>query len=315
MLHESVDVDSIVSNILIKHLLEDLQKKVTLIYSDKIPEQFREIYNLEEVQEKVSLSQFKVSDFDLLFTVDVNDPKRLGINEGLSLPPTINIDHHVNLNYFGSNKINDASYSSTSEMIFFFLEDVGYKINKEEAELVLLGILTDTDSFNYSTSTRVFKTVSKLIELGADFDTANTIAYRNNSLDQMKFWSVALKNTKIDKKGRFAYTTLSLKETSKYRNILQGTRTVADKFIRTLKNTDFGMVMTEDNDNFLKISIRSRRSGFGAIDLLKSFNGGGHFDGGGGKIEGLPFEKAVKRALAITREFVKNRSKNKPTLS
>ncbi len=306
-LHISTDPDSIISNILFKNFLEKLNKNVTIITPETVNSKFMRMYDLRDLQDSESVYK-KLDEYDLFVALDINEPSRVGLgDENHKIIKTINIDHHQDLNYYNPFKISDTSFSSTCEMVFLFFEDVEYKINNEEANMVLEGIITDTESFSYSASSRVFRTVSKLIELGANYDIVNAKIYRNNSLDQLKFWSKGLSKIKIDKKHRFSYIALSLKDIEKYKNILQGTRSLADKFARTVEDTDFGMVIIERDEGGVKISIRSRVIGYGLTKLLKDLNGGGHFDGGGGQIDNMSYKDAVKTALKITREFVKEK--------
>lgn len=307
-LHHSVDPDSITSNLLMLGFLKKIGKDVQIIYTESLPKQFKDTYELSGVSENVDMMSFDLSKFDLLICLDVNDPERIGLNgNDISKIRSINIDHHSGMDYFEPFKVNDTSYSSTAEMIFYLLEDFGYKIDKHEADLVLLGIMTDTDSFAYGASPKVFQTVSRLLELGADYDRVNAIMYRSNSLDQIKFWAMGLEKLVVDEKFKFAYIFLKKEEVAKFKDVLQGTRTLADKFSRTLKDTNFGMVMTETNEGNLKISIRSRLSGFGVLPLVKSLGGGGHFDGGGAQIDGLAVEVAVNKVLEVARDFANSR--------
>lgn len=302
MIHQSPDPDSIVSNILISRYLDKIGKNWDLYCVDEVPERFKKIYKLDSLNDGVDPNLIQFSNYDLFLALDVNQPSRFGLGEDVLLPLVVNIDHHYTENKFVGVKVNDHSYSSASEMVYYLMEDFKFKLEPDDANLVLMGILTDTESFSYGTTPRLFMTVSKLLELGAEYDKVDEIIYRNNTTDQIKYWSKALENVKVDKKYKFAYTTLDIKTIKKYPNVLQASRTIADKFIRTISGTNFGMVMTETEEGYLKISVRSRSSSFGVKELLKNLNGGGHLTGGGGRID-LPFDKAVKKTIKIARSF------------
>lgn len=306
-LHISADPDSIISNLVFKNFLEKRGKVVTLVTPENINSKFLNIYPLTDLKASEEIYN-NLDQYDLFVALDVNEPSRVGLDENsYKLIKSVNIDHHQNLNYYNELKISDPSYSSTCEMIFNFFGDVEYHVSEEDACLLLEGIITDTESFSYSASSRVFNTVSNLISLGANYDLVNAKVYRNNSLDQLKFWSKGLSKIKVDKRYGFSYIALSLSDINKFKDILQGTRSLADKFVRTLEGTDFGLVMIEKEEGGIKISVRSRVIGYGLVELLKSLNGGGHFDGGGGQIDDMEFKQAVTKALNITRQFVKNR--------
>lgn len=303
-LHQSPDPDSIVSNVLMSRYLKSIGKKHKVICLEKVHEKFRKSYPFNEIEDGLDVKDVNFDDYDLFIALDVNTFERFGFPKDISFKNVINIDHHFTENSVDGLKIIDTTYSSASEMVFYLLEDFGYKLNSEEAGYALMGIVTDSDSFSYSYNSRVFRTVSKLIDLGGNYDRVNEIVYRNNSYSQIKFWGDVLGRVKVDTKNKFTYVSIPLKITKKYPDILQGTRTVADKFIRTIENTNFGLVMTETEEGYLKISVRSKESNFGVPELLRRLNGGGHFTGGGGRMD-LPFEAAVKETLKITRRFAK----------
>lgn len=306
-LHQSPDPDSIVSNLLVARYLDKIGKKYKIVCFDKIPEKFKETYNTANlVNDGLDSAKFDLNLYDLFIALDVNQPVRFGLSENTKFKSVINIDHHGTQNTFDGLKINDSSYSSTTEMLYYFLTDLNYQFSSEEANLILLGIITDTDGFSYAGDSRVFQTVSSCIKLGGDYEKVNEIVYRNNSLDQLKFWGEAIKRVKVDKKYKFAYTAIDLKTAQKYPDLLQANRTVADKFIRSIENTDFGLTMMETEEGFLKISIRARSNDFNVMPLLKMLNGGGHFSGGGGRID-LPYKEAVKETLRISRKFAKDK--------
>ena len=304
--HQGVDPDSITSNLLLKTYLEIIGKEADIVIADEIPDVYRMFDGENKIKQKIDFSKFDFSKYDLFLTCDVNGLKRLGI-EDLKVVgdiKIINIDHHEGV-FDGTLYISDTSYSCTAEMIFYLLDDFGFKFDKDSAELVLSGIISDTDSFDYGISPRVFKTVSRLIELGADYDKIKFWLLRNNSELQLKFWSKILVNLHVDYENKFAYTYMSHKEFKGFEGVVHPTRTASDMFIRTIKDTDFGMAMLEETKGELKISIRSRQNNYGVVDLCRQLGGGGHFNGGGAMVAGLPFEKAVKKVLETARKYAK----------
>lgn len=309
-LHQSPDPDSIVSNLLVARYLDKINKKYKIVCFDNIPEKFKKTYNtVGLIEDGLNPSIFDFGEYDLFIALDVNQPVRFGLSGDIKFKNIINIDHHGTQNTFEGLKINDSSYSSATEILYYFFEDLDYRFNSEEADLILLGIVTDTDGFSYAGDSRVFQTVSSCIKLGGNYEKINEIIYRNNSLDQLKFWADALKKIKVDEKYEFAYVSIDLNTLKRYPNILQATRTLADKFVRSIENIKFGLVMTETDGGYLKISVRARSNDYNVMPLLKDLNGGGHLSGGGGRMD-LPYKEAIKETLRLCKEFVKKRRKN-----
>jgi nanoRNase/pAp phosphatase (c-di-AMP/oligoRNAs hydrolase) len=109
----------------------------------------------------------------------------------------------------------------------------------------------------------------------------------------------------VDREHRFAYTYLSSEEFNGFQDVIHPARTASDMFIRTIADTDFGIVMLEEVKGELKMSIRTRHKDFGVIELCRQLGGGGHFTGGGAVVKGLPFEKAVEKVLETARKYAK----------
>jgi phosphoesterase RecJ-like protein len=83
----------------------------------------------------------------------------------------IMIDHHPQPVDFVDYLISDTSVSSTSELVYEFIENQDENVpeNVDIATCLLTGIVTDTGLFSHNSETiRTFEIVSKLLKMGAD---------------------------------------------------------------------------------------------------------------------------------------------------
>lgn len=308
MCHRSPDLDSIISCVLMSHLISHFGVRSKIISADKIPEMFKSADMDNLIESGVNIEKLYIKKFDLLIATDVSELIRFGFNKNEIEIPVINIDHHQPKNDMKTLvSLLDIELSSTSEAVYLMFKDLGVELTLEEVQLVLLGIVSDSNSFSYGSTSRMFRTVAQLIDEGADLDKVNHFILRRNSLDQMHYWSEMLGNMKVEKETKFAHTSMNFENYSKYKNIMQATRIVGDMFVRTIDGTNFGIVMVETKKNELNISIRSRNVGYGVMDLLKVLGGGGHFDGGGATVKDMKFDDAIEYVLTKSRTFVKNR--------
>ena len=308
MCHKSPDLDSIISCILTANVLEKFNISSKIYCIDEIPDLFKPVDKKKLIYGKTDVEKIDFSAFDLFIALDVNELTRFGFSPDFKMNlPIINIDHHaVTANSINASKsLLIEGLSATSEAIYLMAKDWGINLNKDELQLVLIAILNDTSMFSYSASPSVFRTVALLMEDGANFEKADVFLNRRNSLDQIQFWSEMMANIKIDKENKFAYSTMDYESFKKYKKILQPTRTVSDMFIRTLDNTNFGIVMVENKKEELNVSIRSRDADFEVINLLTSLGGGGHVTGGGASIKGMKFDDAVEKVLTAARKYAK----------
>ena len=65
----------------------------------------------------------------------------------------INIDHHISNTRFGDINIIDIGSSSTCEMIYSIIKNMGLEINKQIAICIYMGIITDSGNFMYDNVT------------------------------------------------------------------------------------------------------------------------------------------------------------------
>ena len=109
----------------------------------------------------------------LFFCLDYNSLARIDrLGEVIDAQDAtkVMIDHHLYPDNFADFVLSDTSASSTCELIFDFicLMDEKSKLDLDIGEAIYTGILTDTGSFKYSTSAKLFHIVAELKEIGID---------------------------------------------------------------------------------------------------------------------------------------------------
>ena len=109
----------------------------------------------------------------LIFCLDFNSLDRIDkmgeiINQ--MRVEIIMIDHHLDPEPFADYVLSDTTASSTCELIYDFISLLGEKevIDQTIGECLFTGILTDTGSFKYGTSPKLFTIVADLISRGVD---------------------------------------------------------------------------------------------------------------------------------------------------
>ena len=99
--------------------------------------------------------------------------------------------------------ISDPKSCSTAQLLFEVLKNLEYKhlINKDVAECLYAGIMTDTGSFKYSSTTsKTHSIVSELINNGVQSSKIHDLIYDNYSENRMKLLDKCLKfiKTRVD---------------------------------------------------------------------------------------------------------------------
>lgn len=163
--HRAPDEDAVGSALSLKFALKRQGIESSVFISGYSPKEFKFLpgYNLIN-------SKLNNYNFDLVFALDYGDVRRLAINDLLerSKPTVITIDHHIDggVNHIGDVKILEP-ISSTSEIIYYYLKESGWLIDRDIATCILTGIIGDTGGFLHSnTSYQTLLAVGELLSRG-----------------------------------------------------------------------------------------------------------------------------------------------------
>ena len=212
------------------------------------------------------------------------------------------IDHHqqpqIEMFDYG---ISDANKSSTAEMVYDFIVDSGHadKINTSVAECLYAGVMTDTGSFRFSSTTAsVHKMVADLKDRGLEHSHIHEELFDNFMENRFRFFGhVLLNRMDIFYEYNTALIAIPQADLIKY-NVKTGDTEGLVNFPLSIRGIKLASVIIDRGDE-RKSSFRSK-DGFDANTFArKYFNGGGHFNAAGGKnIE--PLDEVVRRfKLAI----------------
>ncbi len=304
--HESPDLDSVISNLVMANVLESMGKNVEIISVDNIKLDYKFLESFREIR-VLDPNKFDYSKYDTLIAVDVSDLKRLGIKGEINFKGNIvNIDHHE-FSSFGNTNLINTEAGSTCTILYYLFKDWELKLKKGILDDLLAGIISDTGIFHFSiySSSFIFRTVAEIIDSGGNYEKALYHVDQSKDLMVYKFLAEAINSTIIDKDNRFAYTTIPYEVFKKYEKFSVSSRQISDTFLRGINDTDFCIVLIGKKDGEVKVSIRSRTPNYYVIGLIRSLGGGGHLTGGGARVKEENFEKAVEKVLNAARKYAK----------
>ncbi len=212
------------------------------------------------------------------------------------------IDHHRKTAELGQSLLLDyidPSASSASELVAEILEHclpVG-SLTKEEATVMLSGIMVDTKNFTRSTGTRTFAAALYLRGEGGNAEIAAT--FFNEDFENFSAEAKFSNNVTIYRDSIAITTSLG---TGNAADRVAASK-AADKLL-TVKNVDaaFALVLI---DNIIHISARSN----GTINvqlILEKLNGGGHFNIAGAQLSGKNMKDALVRLKDAIDEYLDN---------
>ena len=291
-MHQRPDADAMGASLAMYDYLKQKGHQATVVSPTVFPDFLKWMPGAEEVliherETKKCVQQIEAA--ALIFTLDFNSLDRVGdLQKTLenSKAKFVMIDHHQQPADYAVATYSDVKMSSTSEMVFHFMEAMGEagKLSKEIAINLYTGIMTDTGSFRFSTtSPTTHKVVAKLIEAGADSATIHQNIYDTNSPERMKLLGVALNNLNIMPEFNTAYITLTQKELDDH-NFKKGDTEGFVNYALSVKGIVFAAIFIENKqENIVKISFRSIGD-FSVNDFARNhYSGGGHINAAGGK--------------------------------
>lgn len=312
--HRSPDGDAMGSTLGLYHFLLKLNHQPIVISPNEFPNFLDWLPGSESVlvfeKDKENVSK-ALENAEIIFTLDFNALHRVGELEHVLnklKAPFVMIDHHQSPSDYAQFIYSDTIFGSTCEMLYNFIELLGYKnlIDKTIATCIYTGILTDSGSFRFPKTTgRTHRIVADLIDLGAENTIIPNLLFDNNSYDRLQLMGRALQNMKLLTEFKTAYTTLSQDELNEF-NYVKGDTEGLVNYGLTIKGVIFAAIFIENKDeNIIKISLRSQ----GDFDVnafaRTHFEGGGHINAAGGK-SGLSMQATIMKFEGILKTMTVN---------
>jgi len=292
--HKNPDGDAMGSTIGLKLYLEKQGHDACVIVPNDYPSFLKWLPDNDKVvvfDNDTAKAKKQIKEADLIFTLDFNHLGRCGdIGEVLekSEATFVMIDHHQQPDTYATYIYSDTEMSSTCQMVYHFIEMLEKTpvINADIATCLYTGIMTDTGSFRYrSTTSTTHKVISKLIEAGADNTKIHQKIYDANTLSRLQLKGVALKNLNLLPEYKTAYIHMSQAELNRY-NYKKGDTEGFVNIGLSIENIVFAVIFIEnEQEGIIKMSFRSKGD-FSVNEFARNhFNGGGHNNAAGGRSE------------------------------
>lgn len=271
--HARPDGDALGAGLAIMSALINDGKSACMCCEDVPPEKFDFLPETKCVLDKLP----KDRNFDTLICVDCADVTRMGKFTEVFTKfqgVTINIDHHVsNPGFAKFNYVLECP--ATCEIVSKILEDGGYEINKGIANLLMLGLITDSGNFTHvDVYGDTFRTAAMLRDKGADVNLINYNMYSRQSKARAILYGRVMSEMRFALDDRLAIivvTAAAMKETGTDKSVTEG---FVD-FPLTVDGVEVAVSVLESKKNQYKISLRSKgRVNVNAV--AKAFGGGGH---------------------------------------
>ena len=286
--HIRPDFDSIASNIGIAKLVQGFGKEYCIVADkdekgiSKIIETISQFPEYETVFVDAVYAQELLTPNTLVIVTDASNPDIFaarGVYDNAS--KVIVIDHHAIKETLGDQVLQpsniDPTASSASELVCEILElsMSPTSLRPEEAQILLAGILLDTQFFSRDTGTRTYSACIFLKNAGADTGKAKNL-FKSDKSEFLTVGKIA-QNMQIYR-DRFAISTYS--DSVDPQNKITASK--AAEGLVDIEGVAASFVLYT-LDNGVNLSARSDGS-VNVINIAKMLGGGGHFQSAGALI-------------------------------
>mgnify|MGYP001599548643 CR=1 FL=1 len=228
-----------------------------------------------------------ILDADYIFCLDFNALGRInkmGEVVDQSNAKIVLIDHHRDPQNFDNERYCSIGASSTCELIYHYITEFLDKklLTKEVGECIYTGLITDTGSFKYgSTTSTTIRTAADIMDLGVVPAKIYEQLFDQNRLERLRLLGYYLSNKiEIIEDGKIALAHLTNEELKRY-NVKTGDTEGFVNYGLAIK----GVVMSAlviDREYLVKMSFRSKGD-FPCNEFsAEFFGGGGHRNAAGG---------------------------------
>jgi bifunctional oligoribonuclease and PAP phosphatase NrnA len=309
-MHQKPDGDAMGSTLALAHFLKQFGHTVTVIsptnwasFLNWMPG-CKEVLDFEAPNDRASRA---IKAAEWIFCLDFNTLSRTKRMEELLASVAaerILIDHHrepqTAVFAYG---ISDTGKSSTAEMVFDFIVASGHedKITKDVAECIYAGVMTDTGSFRFpSTTASVHSLVATLKEKGLEHSHIHEELFDNFLENRFRFFgNVLLNRMEIFYEYNTALISIPQQDLIKY-DVRTGDTEGLVNFPLSIKGIKLAAIIIDRGEE-RKSSFRSK-GGFDVNTFArKYFNGGGHFNAAGGASK-EPLEEVVAKFMKAMEE-------------
>lgn len=281
--HENPDGDTLGSGLALYSLALRLNKKVSIIGRDPIPDTYLFLPYAKDYVQCDTLPDFMED--ELIICVDTSNESRT-VNQFSQLKNsellTINIDHHGDNENFCSLNLIIPEASATAEIVSNLFIIGNFKMTDKEATALYVGLVTDNGNFRFSsTSSNSHECAAYLIEAGAKPSEIDDLLMQNLTIPILKLWGKAFSRAEILASGKAAIFWLEDRDFKDINENLSAVDGLVNTLLR-IKGVEVAVLACE-YDYSVKLSIRTRAP-YSAREIASVFGGGGHVVAAGARV-------------------------------
>ncbi len=306
--HTNPDGDAIGSMLGLGEVLRFMGKEPLMVAPDQFPDFLQWLPNSEKIvryDKRKDYVDMVMKIADLVVCLDFNTASRTDAMADVlrsTNAKKVMFDHHPNPDPDIDLCISYPDLSSTCELVFRVVWQMGLfpDLGKHYAVPIYCGMMTDTGGFTFaSTDPDIFFIIGQLLTKHIDKDKIYRNVYHNYSEHRLRLVGHVLCNKLVvDNERHAAFFTLERQDLKDF-NYIKGDAEGIVNMPLQIKGLKLSISLREDTekDNVIYVSLRSVDD-FGCNEMASRFyNGGGHFNAAGGKLN-----CSMAEAVEITKQ-------------
>ena len=304
--HKSPDGDAIGSSLAWAEFLRHRGKDVTVMVPDQYPDFFKWLPNTDKIvryDKHPDKGDMLLKIADLVFCLDFNTPSRIDeMAQPLVDSPAkkVLIDHHLKPDVPADLIVSHPDASSTSELVFRIAWQMGdfNMLDKAFAVPVYCGMMTDTGGFTFNSSRpEIYFIIGELLTKHIDKDRIYRNVFHNYSENRIRLMGYVMYEKLVYMpEYNSAFYSLTRDELKRF-NYIKGDSEGLVNIPQQIKGLKLSISLREDTDkpNLVWVSLRSVDDFPCNLMAEEFFNGGGHLNASGGRVDGT-IEDAIEIA-------------------
>lgn len=275
--HFSADGDALGSTVAFALFLKNLGKKA-VVFLEEEPKKLLKFIIHQDIDVRVYEEGTEYGNFDVSVALDTATEERLGKRQCIfrKAPVTVSIDHHPTINPYAQINICDTTWAATCEGIWELMSLYGKICDKNIAQTIFTGIMTDTGCFAYSNTTeKTHNIAAEIIALCGD----QSWQYRNifESVEKSELVLRKIAYSKLEFYGNETICFLEItKEDIENSNSTTEQLDSFASFLRTINGVKTAIfVKPGETPDVRRLSLRSDGD-CNVSNVAAGFGGGGH---------------------------------------
>jgi len=223
---------------------------------------------------------------EVMITFDAGSIDRLGLLAGPAAQAghLIVVDHHASNTRFGRVNLVDPGAAATAVLVLDLIGALGGELTQDVALGLYAGLVTDTGSFKFSTTTpEVHQMAARLLSTGIEPGAVARQLWDRAPFGYLGLLSGVLARAVLETDAAgghgLVWTSVSAADRAAHGLSLDAVEPVID-VVRRTEEADVAAVLKQSDDGLWQVSARSR----GAVDVGRAcarLGGGGHRNAAG----------------------------------